>query len=294
METTRQNHKLLKKLKDEKFNVDDLHHYTLLLQIGLRDLQVAVVDGRENRCLYLEDNVFSSIKSVEDWLETLKHIFDNHHFLKAGFWKQVKVSIKNQKFSQVPSQLFIPESIEEYLAINTRVNTDFETLLYYKGLKSSAITSFAINTKLYNWLIDLYPHSKVGFVHQSAALIEGVLNYSQAHKYDMYLYIDRFKIHILTEKNKNIEYYNQFNIKKFSEYIRYIMLVMNGLNLDQKSSKVAIWGYIGKKSPHYQEFHKFISNISFGDRLDFLRFSYIFDEVQDHHFFDLYSIFLCE
>ncbi|PWS15220.1 DUF3822 domain-containing protein, partial [Klebsiella pneumoniae] len=80
-----------------------------------------------------------------------------------GFWKQVKISIKNQKFSQVPSQLFIPESIEEYLAINTRVNNDYETLLYYKGLKSSAITSFAINTKLHNWLINLYPNSKVGF-----------------------------------------------------------------------------------------------------------------------------------
>ena len=294
METAQKNHKLLKKLKDDKFNVDDLHHYTLLVQISLRDLQVSVIDGRENRCLILEDYVFSSLKTADEWISCIQQIFDGHHFLKAGFWKQVKVSMKHHKFSQIPSQLFIPEAIEDYLSINCKINTKFETLLYYKGIKSDAITAFAINTKLYNWLNDLYPNSKVGFIHQSAALIEGVLNYSQAHKNALYLYIDRFKLHLITIKNKNIEYYNQFSIKQFSEYIRYIMIVMNGLRLDQKTSKVAVWGYIGKKSPHFTEFHKFISNISFGDRPDFLRFGYMFDEVQDHQFFDLYSCFLCD
>ncbi|MEQ9165872.1 MAG: DUF3822 family protein, partial [Fulvivirga sp.] len=140
----------------------------------------------------------------------------------------------------------------------------------------------------------LYPNAEVGFIHQSSSLIEGAINFAKINKKDsMYLYIDRFKLHIVTLRNGQLEYYNQFGIKQFSEYIRYIMLVMKGLNRSQQKSDVVIWGYIGKQSPHYNEFYKFIKNISFGDRPEYLKFGFVFDEVQDHHFFDLYSMHLC-
>ena len=67
---------------------------------------------------------------------------------------------------------------------------------------------------------------------------------------------------------------------------------MKGLNMDQNSSQVVLWGYIGKNSPHYQEFYKYVRNVVFGGRTPHLKFSYMFDEIQDHHFFDLFSIHL--
>ena len=85
-------------------------------------------------------------------------------------------------------------------------------------------------------------------------------------------------------------YYNQFVIKQFADYIKYIMLVMKGLNMDQATSQVVLWGYIGKNSPHYQEFSKYIHNVAFGGRPPHLKFGYMFDEVQEHHFFDLFAM----
>jgi hypothetical protein len=35
---------------------------------------------------------------------------------------------------------------------------------------------------------------------------------------------------------------------------------------------------------------KYIRNVSFGNRPRHITFGYLFDEVQDHHFFDLFSI----
>jgi hypothetical protein len=70
------------------------------------------------------------------------------------------------------------------------------------------------------------------------------------------------------------------------------MLVMNALGLDQESTPVMLWGYIGKNSPHYQEFVKYVRNVSFGERPKHIKFGYLFDEVQDHHFFDLFSLHL--
>jgi hypothetical protein len=104
--------------------------------------------------------------------------------------------------------------------------------------------------------------------------------------------VDRFKLHILAVNDGKLAYYNQFLIKQFSDYVKYIMLVMKGLNMDQNTSEVILWGYIGKNSPHYQEFVKYVRNVNFGGRPSYLKFGYLFDEVQEHHFFDLYSIHL--
>ena len=130
-------------------------------------------------------------------------------------------------------------------------------------------------------------------MHQSAALIEGVLDFSQQKPEDcLYIYVDRFKLHILSLDKGKLQYYNQFVIKHFPDYIKYTMLVMKSLGRDQHTSKVMLWGYIGKNSPHYNEFYKYIRNVVFGARPKYVKFGYMFDEVQDHHFFDLYSMHL--
>ncbi|MTI39367.1 DUF3822 family protein [Fulvivirga lutimaris] len=294
MNTTTAGYKLIKKIKDAKFDVDQLHQYNLLLQVGVRDLQVSIIDSSSNRTLLLEDYVLPSVKTYKELQSNLENLFADHHLLMAGFWKTVKVSIKNNKFSLVPSSLFVKEAMVDYLRLNAKINTETEEILYYKHIKSDAICVFAMNKVLHNWFTNLYPNAEVGFIHQSSSLIEGAINFAKINKKDsMYLYIDRFKLHIVTLRNGQLEYYNQFGIKQFSEYIRYIMLVMKGLNKSQQKSDVVIWGYIGKQSPHYNEFYKFIKNISFGDRPEYLKFGFVFDEVQDHHFFDLYSMHLC-
>ena len=288
-------YKLIKKIKDDKFNIDNLHHYSLILQIGIRDFQLCVVDSRNNNCLILEDYILGSIKSYRELTGVLENIFDDHHLLKAGFWKNVKVAFKNNKFSLVPAPLFSNSYTPDYLKLNVKIDESKEEFLYYKHIKTDAVNTFAVNKILFQWLNKLYPNIKLGFIPQSSGLIEGVLSQLKHYKpNNLFLYVDRFKLHIITTRDGKLEYYNQFVIKQFSDYIKYIMTVLQGLGHDQKKTPVVLWGYIGKQSPHFHEFAKYIKNLSFGDRPDFLKYGYIFDELQDHHFFDLYSLHLCD
>ncbi len=285
------NYKLIKKIKDERFDVDKISTYTLLIHVGARDLQVGIVDGAENRMLLLEDFVFPSLTSRAALLETLDELFDDHALLKAGFWKAVKVSVKNNKFIQVPEALFVKEAQEEYLRFNAARDGDREFVESVVNMRSKAITVFAFPKDLGDWFRKMYPRITVTFLHQSAALIEGVSRVSENRKDNpLYIFVDRFKLHILFAKQGTLLYYNQFVIRQFSEYVKYIMLVMRTLNLRQDNTNIVLWGYIGKNSPHYNEFYKYISNVTFGYRPKHLRFGYMFDEVQDHHFFDLYSL----
>jgi hypothetical protein len=291
VQTTALNYKLIKKVKDERFDEEALHQYSLMVQIGTRDLQVLVLHDRD--VMLVEDYVFPVLNSNHELLQVLDSLYDAHALLKAGFWKQIRFSVKNNKFVQVPSSLFAPESVAEYLKFNATVDSHAESFLYTENERADAVTVFAIHKELKAWIETMYPNNLPQFIHQSSSLIEGVLKAAET-KGDspLYIYVDRFKLHILSSGNGKLLYYNQFVIKQFSDYIKYIMLVMKSLNMDQRTSQVVLWGYIGKNSPHYHEFYKYINNVIFGERPPHLQFSYLFDELQDHHFFDLYSIAL--
>jgi hypothetical protein len=295
LKAAKKEYKLFKKIKEDKFEVDQLHHYDLNLLLGNRDLQIAVIDKRDNRCLIVEDFIISSIDSYSKLVDIFEHIFDDHHLLKAGFWSTVKVGIKGNKFALVPESLFNPDSIFDYLKFNCKINKEYDKLMYFKHAKSAAVNTFAIDSRLYNWLESLYTKNKICYFHQSSALIEGVLKQLKNYPSDsIFVYVDRFKLHIITSKNNQLEYYNQFYIKQFADYIKYIMTVMKGLNRNPHNTNVVLWGYLGKQSKHYNEFAKYIKNISFGERPKSLKYGYPFDEIEDHHYFDLYNVHLCE
>ncbi len=293
MSSVATHHRLVKKIKDEKFDVERLQHYILLTQIGAKDFQVAVIDGDDDRLIFFEDYVFNEVGSQEDLQEALQELFDSHEYLLAGFWKEVKVSIKNNKFIQVPTSLFVESAAKEYLAFNAIIDSGKESVQTCRNTKTDSVTIFAVQNDMMAWLKRVYANTSVSIFHQSASLIEGVLTSAEnSEEQPLFVYVDRFKLHILFVKAGKLFYYNQFIIKQFADYIKYIMLVMKAMGMDQTTSRVVLWGYIGNNSPHYQEFIKFVRNVSFGARPTHLKFGYLFDEMQDHHFFDLYSLSL--
>lgn len=290
MQATVTQYKLIKRVKDEKFDLDRLQQYNLLINSGVRDFQVGVIDTEDNRVLFFEDYVLGETKDHAEHLDAVKTLFDSHELLQVGFWKEAIIGIKNTKFVQVPAALFSEESVADYLKFNAKVEPD-EMVLSSRSSVTDAVTVFALHKGLHDLLLSYYKNVPVKFVHQSHALISGCLTYA-SNDSPLYIYVDRFKLHILCLRNNKLAYYNQFIIKQFSDYVRYIMLVMKSMNMDQQTSQVVLWGYIGKNSPHYQEFVKYVRNVSFGGRLSNLKFGFLFDEIQEHHFFDLFALSL--
>jgi hypothetical protein len=295
LQSTALNYKLIRKIRDDRFDEEFIHQYHLLINIGTRDFQLLVIDPKEHLVLLLEDFVLPNITSHEELLQLLDQLFDSHALLRAGFWNQIKISFKNHKFVQVPKALFAKEALPEYLKFNANIDPKKEDFLSTENPLAEAVTVFSINKDLKQWIDGVYPNNKPVYTHQSAALIEGTLSVAlQRTDNPLFIYVDRFKLHIMACRDNKLLYYNQFAIKQFSDYVKYIMLVMKSLNMDQYTSEVVLWGYIGKNSPHYHEFYKYINNVSFGGRPGSMRFGFPFDEVQEHHFFDLYNIHLIE
>lgn len=282
--------RLLKKIKDPKFEVDRLDFYSLSLFIGQKDFQILVTDSETNRCLLLEDYVFDPEIDESDKFAVIKFIFDDHHLLLANFWKSVTLIIKNRVFSFVPKNLFKEENLSAYLRINTSFNPamDEVMLTYHKQL--DFVNVFSVPRSIVRLISKVYPGKKINFVHQSSSLVNGVISENELGSKDVVIYIDRFGMHILIAKDKKLIFYNQYIIKRFSDYTKFIKMVANELQFDLENDKISLYGYLGKNTPHFNELKKTMRRLTLGNRPENLNFGYVFDEILEHQYFDLFCI----
>ena len=281
--------RLLKKIKDPKIEIDRLDYYSLLLFIGQADFQILIVDSETNQCILLEDYVFDPKLDNSKKFGVVKFIFEDHHLLRANFWKAITIIIKNRIFSFVPKALFNENRISSYLNINTPFDSSRDEVMLTYHKKLDFVNVFCVPKSIVDLAAGYYPGKKIKYIHQSSSLINGVISKNDPLHKDMVVYIDRFGLHILVVSDKNLVFYNQYAIKKFSDFLKYIKIVADELNIDLGRDKIILYGYLGENTPHFMELKKTMRELALGDRPKNLNFGYVFDEVHEHQYFDLFS-----
>lgn len=284
----------IKYIKDDRFDIDSLHHYDLSLIIGDRDFQLCVIDQRENRCLIIEDYILSSYTSEDEKIEMLAQLFESHTLLMAGFWNSVKLAVKGNHFSMVPCHLFDEEFAPEYLQHLSPVSPDQDFYFSYRFNYAETTCVFSANRKTIHWIRSHYPNLHIQIVHQSAALLEGLLHHNQEENLQVNLMIDRFKLHVMVHEGTHLKYYNQFLIKTFEDYIRYSLIAFHEFGLNPKENAVRVSGFIKEGSAHLEELRKHFTHIQLAEKPSHIKFSFHFDEVEDHQYIDLLHLSLCE
>jgi hypothetical protein len=289
------NFHLINRIKDTTFSIDDLTHYNLSLLVGRNDFQFCVIDTRENKCLLLEDYELEGIYSTNVLINTLYKLFEGHHLLMAGYWKSVKLAMKNQKFTMIPSHLFSSEHLRDYLKLSTEVDSELDDFYYYQHIQSEVVCVFAAERKIIEKVRSIYPTLTVQVVHHGSAFIEGIQSHRDFTYYkDLYVNIGRNNFSLVVTEDNKILLYNRFPYQGSEDIVKYTMLTMQEMGMGQQDTKTTVWGNISSDSIHFKELYRYIKNISFGGRPSYLNFAYMFDEVPDHQYFDLYSIYVCE
>jgi len=289
----RENYKLNQRVKDDKFNVEKIDLYNLSLQISEDLFRVCITDTKNNRCLLLEDYQFTEVKTVSDLINQLELIFDDHHVLKAGYWKSIKLSIKNKSFSLVPDSLFDKDYLKEYLNINCTING--KEIYYHKQKTTDTVNIFPADKKLIEWFKAKYPLKPIRFFHYTSSFIEGLMiDKALQEERSVFIASEKNFLTVLVKKNKRLEFCNTFYYATPEDFIYFVLFVFDQLKLNPESTPVTLWGEVTSDSPVYSKLYKYIRNISFGKKPTTLTFGYQFDEVFDHKFYDLYNMHFCE
>ncbi|MEL6536097.1 MAG: DUF3822 family protein, partial [Bacteroidota bacterium] len=183
---------------------------------------------------------------------------------------------------------------ELYLKMNADFDAEQEHCLVYDHQKGNVSTVFAAPNYLMDFLQAKYPNGNLRMYHHSNSILEGLLKYQAPPREKItYLFIDRFFLHLAVAKEGALLYFNTFPIRKSDDYVNNLVRVMQAQDMNIKTGKVSLLGFIRPQSKHYEFLHKYIPNLGFGHRNKGLKLSYEFDELGDHQYFDLLNLYLC-
>jgi hypothetical protein len=281
--------KAIRKVKDDKFSIEKIEQYCLILEIGDRDLQVSIIDIKSNRVLILEDYSLSKTEDEDQKVQVLKALFDEHHLLMVGFWKEVILCFKTPKYCLAPLSYFSKDNARAILKMNCEVDP-VESVGYYKVNSNDSVNIFTYQKEVLKFIRSIYVNSKIKVTHQSGMLVNAVLfNHPFANENELSLYIDRFYLHAAVTNKGKLLYFNSFKIQKFDEYVKYINLICNEFKILKKEGIIQLWGYIKKDSTHFQELKKNFPTLEIGNRTKKLNFGFKFDEIAEHQYFDVFG-----
>ena len=146
-------------------------------------------------------------------------------------------------------------------------------------------------TKLFN---EKYNYIK--FYHQSSPFIENALIENKNQKFDykvyIYNYVSFFDIIVITPQK--LLFYNSFKYHNENDFIYFLMNVFEQLKLNPALTPVYLMGNISKLSDYYETLKKFITNIKFKKNTNNFNYSYVFNQIPEHYFFNLLNLYQCE
>jgi hypothetical protein len=290
-------YKLSNSVKDSRLETENLAKYHLSFQVNFELFRICVIDGESNRCLFLEDYKLFDIYTTSDLLDQLDILFEDHVLIKAGFWKSITLGIKNTQFSLVPESLFERDYLKEYLILNTTLDREAdEEYHFFKQKQTEAINVFATNNRLTDWFRKTYPLKQIRVIHHTSSMIEGILlqkDLSPAEK-SVYIQVEQYFLTITVKEGKKLIFCNSFTFNTSEDFVYFILFVFDQLELNPEKCPVIVFGEITHDSESFSKLYKYIRNLSFGSKPEFIRFGYQFDEVFDHRYFDLYNMHLCQ
>jgi hypothetical protein len=239
--------------------------------------------------MLIEDYVMPDINSLDERVDCLECLFDDHHLLLAGFWNRIMVMVKNKKYSLIPTSLFLPDNLQDYIHLNTKVDPSLESFFHFSHPLAGLTNVFAVNKGVIHFLTQqTYPSKTVHFFHQSSSFIHGYQRYFDSTSGNaIALYLDRFVMHITYIRDGQFQFYNQYPIKKFDDYFRFMGYVVNEFSIDPNEDSFYVWGYLSKNSKHFNSLQARYPTLKMGERPADITMSYVFDEIPEQHYFDL-------
>ena len=285
-------YRMINKLQDEIFDPSHLDSYALLLVIGIRELQIAVISLDRYRCLFLEDYMLKDIRTSSERIEVLTQIFNDHLFVKAGFWREVKCTIKSHKFSFIPRTMYSKENAQHFFEINTSFSPKSENLYVYPHKLTDTVNVFAADRKLIHWISTLYSSKKLSVAHQGSIFVETIMHTYKSSQKVLCCLLDKRVLHICITEKRKLHYYNQFAVNSNEELFRYIALIYKQLELS--GMQVVFYGTVAAASPQVSYLKSKIQQLRLGIRPKFIQYPYMFDNLAKHHYFDLFGTGLCK
>jgi hypothetical protein len=284
-------HQVVKKY-DEALSQADTKKYKLSIQVSLDGFSFCILDADSNKFLSIESLSFEKVKRVNDFCVWLKEYHSENSWLKQEF-NQVQILYESDKSTLIPGPLFEESEKENYSRFNFNI-PDGHLVLHDQISILDAFHLYTVPQQIVNTVKELFPTS--GLFCQSSALIESllILNKNRPASKRSFANVRNSNVDIVITDGRKLLYYNAFPYRTTEDFIYYIMFVYEQLQLNPEEIELVLSGFIDRDSKLFDITYKYIRNVNFQHYTDSFQFSYVFNDVPAHYFFNLLNLNLCE
>ena len=285
---------LIQQITSESINVDKIDAFSLYYFFDKNILLIGIVDNDRGKYILFEKySIDATLIRQQNIADFVLEIIENHTYLKAGFWKNIRVCFDNQNFTLVPNSLFEPQKANLYLNQTKKTNEQQE-VCFYNHLSLNAVNVFNANFSILETLKKTYPLKHIEVIHSTSSFIEGCFKEQLSEETNVMINISDNNFILVIIKNSKLILCNSFNFKTKEDFVYYLMFSLKELNLDPEQIVLKLWGEITYNSNLYNFIYKYIRNVEIGGRPSYLNFSYQFDELLEQRYFILFSQHLCQ
>jgi hypothetical protein len=132
--------------------------------------------------------------------------------------------------------------------------------------------------------------------HHSTAMIQSLLSKFRNIDTEKQLFVNTGQSHIdiLQIRDKKLDYYNSFRYNTAEDFMYFLVFVVEQLKLNPESVQVVLLGEIERHSSLSDLLQRYIRNVSFIHRNTDHRYSFVFDQLPGHYYYNLLNASLCE
>ncbi|NDK56407.1 DUF3822 family protein [Pontibacter fetidus] len=295
MNTTSTNFRLSHKIQDEAFALSAASNCNLYVSITRKSIRLAVADVERNKFVVLEDYELITVFTPEQAAAQLQLIARENPLLQEQSWKTVRVAVSNQHFTLVPETLYDPAHQQDYLRLHSNLNPQLDDVLSYRHSSLEAVNIFAVERVIKDTLQEIFPERTIQFVHQTSSLIKSILHQTgRSAARSMYVFVERSYVTILVVDAHGLQFCNIFQYQSPEDFIYYIIFVMQEQKMNPEQETITVWGDITHDATLFTIMQKYIRQVKFGKKPQDIGYSYKFDDLFEHRYFELYSLHLCE
>lgn len=276
---------------DKSYTASKVKDYKLYVELSKNALKHTVFNTENNTFVGIEEYRFADIYNDYSLVEPVKDIITSNPIYKKEF-SAINVAFVNNRSTLIPNAIYKADKLKSFHQFN-----------FSKQEEDQFFADQLINLSAYNvysipdFITELFSTLKnVNFKHFSSSLIETSITNAKNQKV-----LSLIQVHILPSsfqvifiKNQKLELYNSFAYQSSEDFIYYLLFVLDQLNINNEEASITLTGEVEKNSVIYTMLHKYIKTLTFGNRPDNLKFSYIFEEIPKHFHHSLFNQFLCE
>jgi hypothetical protein len=263
----------------------------LLINIGTRKLQYAVIDKVRDELKAIAEYELPEINSLNDLIFAIDQLPETKREFKYPYNK-IKVSFDSYKYTFIPEVMFETVNEHEYSKF---INPSASDLILSNRIKSAQIRNiFAIDASFNAALNHIFHKPRI--YNQASSFIEGIKK-TNPDKTNNCLFVDFQTGHIQIAflKNSELVIYNILECINADEFNYFLLNAIEVLALDLSSTKLILSGQIAiENDENYQRILKYFKSPEFADSKLLFSHPELFNAIDPHIYFSLFSIDECE